>query len=40
MRSVESDGQGNERADCMKQFKAAWDIATDKSNLTAFPEMK
>jgi hypothetical protein len=37
MRSLESEGQGRDLADCKRQFKAAWQqFAGDEANLTAF----
>jgi hypothetical protein len=40
MREVEAEGTGN-RADCMRQFRAAWDrFSADRTRLTEFLEMK
>jgi hypothetical protein len=41
MREIESAGQGKDRADCMKRFKAAWiKFAADEANLAEFLAMK
>jgi hypothetical protein len=41
MRSFETDGTGKDRADCMRQFRAAWDrFCADPARLTEFLEMK
>ena len=41
MREIECDGQGKDRADCMKRFKAAWiKFAADEANLAEFLAMK
>ena len=41
MREIESEGQGVDRADCMKRFKAAWiRFAADEANLAEFLSMK
>ena len=41
MRSFESEGQGRDHQDCMRQFKAAWErFAADEANLTEFLNMK
>ena len=41
MREIESEGQGKDRADCMKRFKAAWiRFAADEANLAEFLNMK
>jgi hypothetical protein len=37
MRELEDEGQGKDRADCMKRFKAAWTkFASDEARLTEF----
>ena len=37
MRALETSGRGNNRADCMRQFKSAWErFAADPANLTMF----
>jgi len=37
MRSFENEGDGKDRADCKRQFKAAWiRFAADEANLTSF----
>ena len=37
MRSMETSGRGKDRADCMRQFKSAWErFAADEANLTMF----
>ena len=41
VRSFETEGQGRDRKECMKQFKAAWErFAADEDNLTEFLNMK
>lgn len=41
MRELESEGQGKDRKDCMRQFKAAWDrFSTDPARLTEFLDAK
>ena len=41
MRELESEGEGRDKADCMRQFKAAWQrFASDRARLTEFMEMK
>jgi hypothetical protein len=41
IREIESEGQGTDRADCMKRFKAAWiRFAADEANLAEFLSMK
>jgi hypothetical protein len=41
MREIECHGQGMDRADCMKWFKAAWiRFAADEANLAEFLNMK
>jgi hypothetical protein len=41
MRDVDAQGAGKDRADCMKQFRAAWDrFSSDPARLTEFLEMK
>ena len=41
MASTESVGRGEDRADCMRKFRAAWEqFAADEANLTAFLDMK
>jgi hypothetical protein len=35
MRTHQTQGRGTDRADCMRQFKAAWErFAADPANLT------
>ena len=35
MRALETQGQGKNRKDCARQFKAAWErFAADEANLT------
>ena len=37
MRTQETQGEGEYRRDCMRQFKAAWNrFAADESNLVEF----
>jgi hypothetical protein len=37
MRDLESEGQGKDRADCMRRFKAAWShFAADEARLAEF----
>jgi hypothetical protein len=41
MREMESEGNGKDRADCMRKFRAAWDrFAADQAQLTEFLAMK
>lgn len=41
MREGDSQGEGADRADCMRRFKAAWSrFAADDANLTDFLAMK
>ena len=41
MREFECHGQGADRADCMKRFKAAWiRFVADEANLAEFLSMK
>jgi hypothetical protein len=41
MREVEAEGTGKDRADCMRQFRAAWDrFSADRVRLTEFLEKK
>jgi hypothetical protein len=41
MRAYEVQGEGRDRRDCMKQFKAAWErFAADEANLTEFLNAK
>jgi hypothetical protein len=41
MREMESEGNGKDRADCMRKFRAAWDrFAADPARLTEFLAMK
>ena len=41
MRVMETQGEGKERRDCMRQFKAAWDrFAADEATLTELLNMK
>jgi hypothetical protein len=41
MREIESEGDGRDRKDCMRQFKAAWErFAVDPARLTEFIEAK
>jgi hypothetical protein len=38
---VETEGEGKDRKDCMRQFRAAWDhFATTRPNLTEFLKAK
>ncbi len=41
MRTLDREGTGRDRADCMRQFKAAWaEFSADAANLTEFLEAK
>jgi hypothetical protein len=41
MRAHETQGEGKNRRDCMKQFKAAWErFAADEANLVEFLNAK
>lgn len=41
MRDFEAKGEGADRADCMRRFKAAWTkFAADQASLTEFLTMK
>ena len=41
VRSFETEGEGRDRRDCMRQFRAAWDrFAADEANLTEFLNAK
>lgn len=41
MREVESQGQGKDRAECMKKFRAAWEkFCAEPGRLVEFLEMK
>ena len=41
MRDFETQGEGRDRQDCMRQFKAAWErFAADEANLTEFLNAK
>ena len=40
MRVLETQGKGKNRRDCMRQFRAAWDLAADEANLTEFLNAK
>ena len=41
MRAWETQGEGRDRMDCARQFKAAWErFATDEANLTEFLNAK
>jgi hypothetical protein len=41
MREAEIQGTGKDRADCIRQFRAAWDrIAADPARLTEFLKVK
>ena len=41
MRDHETQGEGVDRRDCMKQFKAAWErFAADEANLIEFLNAK
>ena len=41
MRSWETQGDGSDRGDCMKKFRAAWDrFAADDANLVEFLNAK
>ena len=41
MRDLEAQGEGEDRSDCMKQFKAAWErFAANEVDLTEFLNMK
>jgi len=41
MRTRETQGEGKDRRDCMRQFRAAWDrFAADEANLVEFLNAK
>lgn len=41
MRQLETEGQGQDRRDCMRQFKAAWQhFASDPARLAEFLDVK
>jgi hypothetical protein len=41
MKETEAQGTGKDRADCMRQFRAAWDrLGSDPARLTEFLEVK
>jgi hypothetical protein len=41
MRAHETQGEGSDRRDCMRQFKAAWErFAADEANLVEFLDAK
>jgi hypothetical protein len=41
MRELDTQGTGDDRKDCMRQFKAAWEkFSADPARLTEFLEMK
>ena len=41
MRTQETQGEGKDRSDCMRQFRAAWDrFDADESNLAEFLNVK
>lgn len=41
MRQVEAEGVGEDRADCMRQFRLAWDkFSADRARLTEFLNVK
>ena len=41
MRALETQGEGRDRRDCMKQFKAAWErFADEEANLIEFLNAK
>ena len=41
MRTHQTQGRGTDRADCMRQFRAAWErFAGDEANLTEFMAAK
>jgi hypothetical protein len=41
MREIESEGEGKDRKDCEKQFKAAWEkFCSDPARVAEFMEMK
>lgn len=41
MRELESEGEGKDRKDCERQFKAAWDkFCSDPARFVEFMEMK
>jgi len=41
MREVEAECVGKDRADCMRQFRAAWDkFSADRARLTEFLNVK
>jgi len=41
MREVDTQGTGKDRKDCMKQFRAAWDVfISDPARLTEFIQAK
>jgi hypothetical protein len=41
MREVDTQGTGNDRKDCMKQFRVAWEkFSSDPARLTEFLQAK
>jgi hypothetical protein len=41
MRTIETQGEGKDRRDCMKRFRAAWGrFAADQANLVEFLNAK
>jgi hypothetical protein len=41
MRVLETQGEGKDRRDCMRHFRAAWDrFVADEANLTEFLNAK
>jgi hypothetical protein len=41
MREIESEGEGRDRKDCERQFKAAWErFCSDSARFVEFMEMK
>lgn len=41
MREIESEGEGKDRKDCERQFKAAWEkFCSDQARFVEFMEMK
>jgi hypothetical protein len=41
MREEDAEGSGKDRADCMQQFRAAWDkLSADPARLSDFLETK
>jgi hypothetical protein len=41
MRELETEGRGEDRKDCIRQFRAAWDrLSADQGRLTEFLDVK